>query len=65
MDLTFLVIAGAADTVSVTSRNTVVQMHTPHELLGCVSAAEQIVGQPGADIGNIAADSWQMTPQEQ
>ncbi|MGW2857972.1 MFS transporter, partial [Streptomyces sp. NPDC001215] len=28
--LTFLVIAGAADTVSVVSRSTVVQMHTPH-----------------------------------
>jgi hypothetical protein len=34
--LAFLVIAGAADTVSVVSRSTVVQMHTPHELLGRV-----------------------------
>lgn len=51
--LTFLVIAGAADTVSVVSRGTVVQMHTPHELLGRVSAAEQIVGQAGPDIGNL------------
>ncbi|MFE2971568.1 MFS transporter [Streptomyces sp. NPDC059340] len=51
--LTFLVIAGAADTVSVVSRSTVVQMHTPHELLGRVSAAEQIVGQAGPDIGNM------------
>ncbi|MFB7978487.1 MFS transporter [Streptomyces vinaceus] len=51
--LTFLVIAGAADTVSVVSRSTVVQMHTPHELLGRVSAAEQIIGQAGPDIGNM------------
>ncbi|MEV2216708.1 MFS transporter [Streptomyces sp. NPDC050997] len=51
--LAFLVIAGAADTVSVVSRSTVVQMHTPHELLGRVSAAEQIVGQAGPDIGNM------------
>ncbi len=28
-------------------------MHTPHELLGRVSAAEQIVGQAGPDIGNM------------
>ena len=51
--LTFLVIAGAADTVSVVSRSTVVQIHTPHELLGRVSAAEQIAGQAGPDIGNM------------
>jgi MFS family permease len=51
--LTFLVIAGTADTVSVVSRSTVVQTHTPQELLGRVSAAEQIVGQAGPDIGNM------------
>ncbi|TWV46018.1 MFS transporter [Streptomyces misionensis] len=51
--LAFLVVAGAADTVSVVSRSTVVQMHTPHDLLGRVSAAEQIVGQAGPDIGNM------------
>ncbi|MGZ0231452.1 MFS transporter [Streptomyces sp. CPS1] len=51
--LAFLVVAGAADTVSVVTRSTVVQMHTPHHLLGRVSAAEQIVGQAGPDIGNM------------
>ncbi|MFE2431650.1 MFS transporter [Streptomyces sp. NPDC059373] len=51
--LAFLVLAGAADTVSVVSRSTIVQMHTPNELLGRVSAAEQIVGQAGPDIGNM------------
>jgi MFS family permease len=51
--LAFLVAAGAADTVSVVSRSTVVQLYTPQELLGRVSAAEQIVGQAGPDIGNM------------
>ncbi|GGN15953.1 MFS transporter [Streptomyces fuscichromogenes] len=51
--LAFLVVAGAADTVSVVSRSTVVQLHTPQELLGRVGAAEQIVGQAGPDIGNL------------
>jgi MFS family permease len=53
--LAFLALAGAADTVSVVSRSTVVQMNTPSELLGRVSAAEQIVGQAGPDIGNMRA----------
>ncbi|MFI2184167.1 MFS transporter [Streptomyces sioyaensis] len=48
-----LVLAGAADTVSVVSRNTLVQRHTPDELLGRVGAAEQIVGQAGPDLGNV------------
>ncbi|MGA4877039.1 MFS transporter [Streptomyces lydicamycinicus] len=51
--LAFLVLAGAADTVSVVSRSTLVQLHTPDELLGRVSAAEQIVGQAGPDLGNL------------
>ncbi|MPY56408.1 MFS transporter [Streptomyces spongiae] len=51
--LALLVLAGAADTVSVVSRGTIVQTHTPNELLGRVSAAEQVVGQAGPDIGNM------------
>jgi MFS family permease len=51
--LALLVVAGAADTVSVVSRGTVVQLHTPRELLGRVGAAEQIVGQAGPDLGNM------------
>ncbi|MGW8971000.1 MFS transporter [Streptomyces platensis] len=51
--LAFLALAGAADTVSVVSRSTLVQLHTPDELLGRVSAAEQIVGQAGPDLGNL------------
>ncbi|WP_055697461.1 MFS transporter, partial [Streptomyces silaceus] len=51
--LAFLAVAGAADTVAVVSRSTVVQRHTPKELLGRVSAVEQIVGQAGPDLGNL------------
>jgi MFS family permease len=51
--LGFLVVAGAADTVAVVSRGTVVQLCTPPELLGRVAAAEQIVGQAGPDVGNL------------
>lgn len=53
--LAFLALAGAADTVSVVSRSTLVQLHTPSELLGRVGAAEQIVGQAGPDLGNLRA----------
>lgn len=50
-----LVLGGAADTLAVVSRSTVVQTHTPTELLGRVSAAEQIVGQAGPNLGNMRA----------
>jgi predicted MFS family arabinose efflux permease len=53
LGLSFLVLAGAADTISVVSRSTIVQLHTPDELRGRVAAAEQIVGQAGPDIGNM------------
>jgi MFS family permease len=53
LGLAFLVLAGAADTVAVISRGTVVQLHTPNALLGRVVAAEQIVGQAGPDVGNM------------
>jgi predicted MFS family arabinose efflux permease len=51
--LVCLAVAGAADTIAVVSRSTIVQLHTPTELLGRVSAAEQIVGQAGPDLGNL------------
>ncbi|GAA2102458.1 MFS transporter [Kitasatospora saccharophila] len=51
--LALLALAGAADTVSVVARGTVVQLHTPDRLLGRVGAAEQIVGQAGPDVGNL------------
>lgn len=51
--LGLLALAGAADTIVVVCRSTVLQLHTPNALLGRVSAAEQIVGQAGPDIGNV------------
>jgi len=51
--LAFLAVAGAADTVSVVARSTIVQLHTPNELLGRVAAAEQIVGSAGPNLGNV------------
>ncbi|MFE9096252.1 MFS transporter [Streptomyces sp. NPDC007264] len=48
-----LVVAGAADTTSVISRSTIVQTRTPDALLGRVTAAEQIVGQAGPNLGNL------------
>jgi MFS family permease len=51
--LGFLVVAGAADAVSVISRATIVQTHTPDALLGRVTAAEQIVGHAGPHLGSM------------
>ncbi|WP_433794926.1 MFS transporter [Actinoplanes sp. CA-252034] len=51
--LALLAVAGAADTVAVVSRSTVVQRHTPDAFLGRAAAAEQIVGQAGPDVGNL------------
>lgn len=51
--LALLALAGAADSVSVISRSTIVQTHTPDALLGRVSAAEQIVGQAGPNLGSL------------
>jgi MFS family permease len=51
--LGLLVLAGAADAVSVISRSTIVQTHTPDALLGRVTAAEQIVGHAGPNLGNL------------
>ncbi|CCK29912.1 major facilitator transporter [Streptomyces davaonensis JCM 4913] len=51
--LGLLVVAGAADSVSVLSRTTIVQTRTPDALLGRVTAAELIVGQAGPHLGNV------------
>lgn len=55
LGLALLALAGAGDTVSVVCRSTIVQTHTPDALLGRVSAAEQIVGQAGPDLGSLRA----------
>ncbi|MFD5629843.1 MULTISPECIES: MFS transporter [unclassified Streptomyces] len=51
--LGLLALAGAADTFSVISRGTILQTRTPDALLGRVTAAEQIVGQAGPNLGNL------------
>lgn len=48
-----LVIAGAADTVSVISRGTIVQLATPDSHRGRVSAVDHVIGVAGPDIGNF------------
>jgi predicted MFS family arabinose efflux permease len=53
--LLLLAVAGAADTASVVSRSTIVQLHTPDSLRGRVGAAEQIVGLAGPGLGNMRA----------
>ena len=49
--LACLVIAGAADTVSVISRGSVVQLATEDAFRGRVSAVEQVVGVAGPELG--------------
>lgn len=45
--------AGAADTISVISRGTIVQLATPDSHRGRVSSAEHIIGVSGPDLGNF------------
>nr|WP_218886133.1 MFS transporter [Kineococcus aurantiacus] len=53
--LACLAVAGAADTVAVICRGTIVQVTTPDAYLGRVSAAENVVGVAGPGLGNARA----------
>jgi MFS family permease len=53
--LAWLAVAGAADTVSVISRGTLIQLATPDPYLGRVSSVENVVGAGGPGIGNARA----------
>lgn len=53
--LALLVVAGAADTVSVTSRGVMIQLATPDSHRGRVSAVDHVVGVAGPDVGNFRA----------
>jgi predicted MFS family arabinose efflux permease len=53
--LVCLAVAGAADTVAVICRGTIVQVSTPDAYLGRVSAAENVVGVAGPGLGNARA----------
>jgi MFS family permease len=55
LGLGMLVVAGAADTVTVVSRGTLIQLATPDELRGRISSVELIVGISGPDLGNLRA----------
>jgi MFS family permease len=53
--LLLLAIAGAADTLTVTFRASMVQTLTPDEFRGRVSSVEYIIGTGGAPLGNVEA----------
>lgn len=53
--IVLLTVAGAADTIAVITRGTVVQLDTPDDLRGRVSAVEQVVGVAGPELGNFRA----------
>lgn len=48
-----LVLAGAADTTTVISRGSIVQLATPDSQRGRVSAVEYVIGVSGPDVGNF------------
>ncbi|MEV1295355.1 MFS transporter [Pseudonocardia sp. NPDC049635] len=51
--LACLVVAGAADALSVIARGSLVQMETPDTYRGRVSSAELVVGIAGPELGNL------------
>jgi MFS family permease len=53
--LTFLAVAGAADTVTVVSRSSLVQQATPDAVRGRVNALDFLVGVTGPQLGNFRA----------
>jgi MFS family permease len=55
LSLLTLVIAGAADTVTVVLRGTIVQQSAPDEFRGRIIAADYVVGVSGGQLGNLEA----------
>lgn len=51
--LVLLAIAGAADSVSVVTRGTLIQLAVPDDLRGRTAAVEMIVGAGGPEVGNL------------
>jgi hypothetical protein len=51
--LLMLAIAGAADTLTVTFRSSIVQTVAPDELRGRISSVEYIIGFGGGPLGNV------------
>ncbi len=55
MALAFLAVAGAADTISVVSRSSIVQHATPDSMRGRVNSLDFLVGVSGPQLGNFRA----------
>ncbi len=53
--LALLAVAGAADTISVVTRSSIVQRATPDHLRGRVGALDYLVGVSGPQVGNFRA----------
>lgn len=53
--LFFLLVAGAADTVAVVTRGTLIQLAVEEEYRGRVSGADYVVGVAGPEVGNARA----------
>ena len=51
--LGLLAVAGAADSVSVVTRGTLIQLAVPDDLRGRTAAIEMIVGNGGPEVGNL------------
>jgi MFS family permease len=55
LTLSLLAVAGAADTLTVVFRGSIVQASTPEALRGRVTAADYVVGAGGGQLGNLEA----------
>jgi MFS family permease len=55
LTLAVLAIAGAADSITVVLRGTIIQTNTPDELRGRITAVEYVAGVSGAQLGNLEA----------
>lgn len=55
LTLVLLAIAGAADSMTVVLRGTIIQANTPDELRGRITAVEYVSGVSGGQLGNLEA----------
>ena len=55
LTLATLAIAGAADSITVVLRGTIIQTNTPEELRGRITAVEHVAGVSGGQLGNLEA----------
>ncbi len=55
LTLAMLAIAGAADSITVVLRGTIIQTNTPDELRGRITAVEYVAGVSGGQLGNLEA----------